>query len=157
MSETPWNPGPSDTSDAADTSDFAPITSQQEFEKRIKGRLSQVQKKFSDYEDLKSFASEAQTKIADLTKELETERFNSVRNQIAADKGVPAHRINGSTPEELAASAEEYLAEIADIAKPKAKTPLKSGATATGNQVDPKDKAALMLQQMFGMGGNPIS
>lgn len=156
MSETPWVPDATDAT--ADSSpDFAPITSQEEFEKRIKGRISQVQKKFADYEDLKSFASEAQTKIADLTKELESERFNAVRNQIAVEKGVPPHRINGSTPEELAASADEYLAEVAEIAKPKVKSALKSGATATGNQLDPKDKAAIMLQQMFGMGGNPIS
>jgi DNA repair exonuclease SbcCD ATPase subunit len=154
MSETPWVPG--NDAPESETPDFAPITSQEDFEKRIKGRLSQVQKKYSDYEDLKSFASEAQTKIADLTKELESERFNAIRTQVATTKGVPAHRIDGSTQEELEASAEQYLAEINEIAKPKAKTTLKSGATATGNQLDPKDKAALMLQQMFGQGGVPI-
>lgn len=155
MSETPWVPGETET--ANETPDFEPITSQQEFEKRIKGRLSKQAQKYADYDELKSFASEAQTKISELTKELETERFNAIRTQVASAKGVPAHRINGSTPEELEASADEYLAEIASIAKAKpVKTALRSGATGTDNQIDQKDKAAMMLQQMFGQGGVPL-
>lgn len=158
MSETPWVPG----NDAAATEqeqqpDFEPITSQQDFEKRIKGRINKVAQKYADYDDLKSFASEAQTKISDLTKELETERFNVQRNQVAAEKGVPAHRISGSTLEELEASAEEYLNEISQMTKSKnPRGSFKSGATATGNQIDPKDKAAMMLQQMFGLGGDIV-
>lgn len=154
MSETPWVPGhtdaPAETSEPA----FEPITSQAEFEKRIKGRISKVASKYSDYDELKSFASEAQTKLSQLEKDLETERHNALRTQVAYEKGVPAHRISGSTPEELEASAEAYLNEIADIAKPKSpKTSLKSGATGSDNRMDPKEKAAMMLQQMFGQGG----
>lgn len=159
MSETPWVPGNNDAAPAdTEQPDFEPITSQQDFEKRIKGRINKVAQKYADYDELKSFASEAQTKISQLSQELENERFNAMRTQVAAEKGVPPHRINGSSLEELEASAEDYLNEINQLAKsrnPKGSA-LKSGATGTGNQIDPKDKAAMMLQQMFGLGGDLI-
>lgn len=159
MSETPWVPGTNDApAPEQEQSEFEPITSQAEFEKRIKGRINKVAQKYSDYEDLKSFASEAQTKIGHLEQELETERFNVVRNKVATDKGVPAHRITGTTLEELEASADDYLNEISQLTKSKTPraNPLKSGATGIDNQIDQKDKAAMMLQQMFGAGGHPI-
>jgi len=159
MSETPWVPGTNDAPAAEqEQSDFEPITSQAEFEKRIKGRINKVAQKYSDYDDLKSFASEAQTKIGELQQELETERFNMVRTKVATEKGVPAHRITGSTLEELEASADDYLNEISQMTKSKSPraNPLKSGATGIDNQIDAKDKAAMMLQQMFGAGGLPI-
>lgn len=154
MSETPWVPGQDAETTEADEPAFEPITSQAEFEKRIKGRISKVASKYSDYEELKTFASEAQTKLSQLEKDLETERHNALKTQVAFERGVPPHRISGSTVEELEASAEAYLNEVADIAKPKApKTSLKSGATGSDNRLDPKEKAAMMLQQMFGQGG----
>lgn len=159
MSETPWVPDNNDTAPAAEgESDFEPITSQADFEKRIKGRINKVKQSFADYDDLKSFASEAQTKIGQLTQELETERTNVIRTQVSSEKGVPPHRISGSTLEEMQASADDYLTEIAQLTKSKnPRTSLgKSGATGIDNQIDAKDKAAMMLQQMFGAGGHPI-
>jgi len=156
MSETPWVPGTSDEASSDAGSDFKPITSQEEFEQRIKGRLNKQASKFSDYEDVKAVAQDAQQRITQLQQELETERFNTVRNTVASSKGVPAHRISGNSQEELEASAEAYLAEVADITKSTrqpSKRGLASGATGSDSRLDPKDKAAAMLQQMFSKGG----
>jgi hypothetical protein len=156
MSETPWVPGSTDEASSDAGTDFKPITTQEEFEQRIKGRLNKQASKFSDYEDVKAVAQDAQQRITQLQHELESERFNTVRTTVASTKGVPAHRISGNTQEELEASAEAYLAEVADLTKatrqPR-KTGLSSGATGTDNRLDPKEKAAAMLQQMFNNGG----
>jgi len=89
-------------------------------------------------------------RINALEKELETERFNTVRSQIASKKGVPAHRISGATPEELEASADDYLAEVAELAKQQRPKPssYKSGATGSDNRMDPKEKAAQALRSL---------
>ena len=104
---------------------------------------------------MKAVAQDAQQRITQLQQELESERFVTVRNTVASTKGVPAHRISGNTQEELEASAEAYLAEVADLTKARQprKTGLASGATGTDNRLDPKEKAAAMLQQMFKNGG----
>ena len=154
----------------ATPTDFEPIVSEEQLEKRIGARLARERSKYADYSDLKSKAAEfdklqeatkteaqkVSERITQLEKELESERFNTVRAKVASEKGVPAHRISGATPEELEASADAYIAEIADITKPR--TPrtggaLKSGATGSDNRLDPKEKAAAMLQQMFKNGG----
>ena len=155
MSETPWVPGSTDEASSDAGTDFKPITTQEEFEQRIKGRLNKQASKFSDYEDVKAVAQDAQQRITQLQHELESERFNTIRTTVASTKGVPAHRISGNTQEELEASAEAYLAEIADITKARQprKTGLASGATGSDNRLDPKEKAAAMLQQMFSNGG----
>ena len=163
MSETPWVPGQADTQEA---SDFEPIASQDEFDKRVSARLARERAKFADYDQLKSKVEEIESasksevqkaldKVNQLQSELESERFNAIRSQIASTKGVPAHRISGATQEELESSADAYLAEVADLTKARApkKTGLSSGATGTDNRLDPKDKAAAMLQQMFRSGG----
>jgi hypothetical protein len=154
MSETPWVPGQDDSAAADDNSgdsDFEPITSQQEFEKRIKGRLNKQAQKYADYDQLRSSVSEAQQKISQLENELNSERNNVLRTQVASSTGVPAHRLSGSTIEEMEASAEQYLAEISELTKSSkpARGVGKSGATGSDNRLDPKEKAAAMLQQMF--------
>jgi len=157
MSETPWVPGSTEEASAASNAptDFTPITTREEFEERIRGRLTKQASKFSDYEEVKAVAQDAQQRITQLQQELEAERFTTVRNTVASTKGVPAHRISGNTQEELEASAEAYLAEIADLTKARQprKTGLASGATGTDNRLDPKEKAAAMIQQMFRSGG----
>lgn len=144
--------------------DFDPITSQEEFDKRVSARIARERAKYADYSDLKAKASQfdeiqqaaksetekALERISALEKELETERFNTVRSQIASKKGVPAHRISGATPEELEASADDYLAEVAELAKqqrPKSNS-YKSGATGSDNRMDPKEKAAHALRSL---------
>jgi hypothetical protein len=93
--------------------------------------------------------------MAQLEKELESERFNTVRTAVASAKGVPAHRISGSTVEELESSADDYLAEVTELSKaqkPKA-TSYKSGATGSDSRMDPKTKSAAMIGQLFRQGG----
>lgn len=144
---------------------FDPITSQEEFDKRVSARIARERAKFADYSDLKTKAEQfdeiqqaaksetekALERVAALEKELESERFNSQRSQVASKKGVPAHRITGSTLEELEASADDYLAEVAELAKAqrssRPNSGLKSGATGSDNRLDPKEKAALAIRQ----------
>ena len=151
-------------------SEFDPITSQEAFDKRVAARIARERAKYADYNDLKtkaqkleeiesaskSEAQKAQEQVAQLQKELEAERFNTVRNRVASKHGVPAHRISGSTEEELDASAADYLAEISELGKSRQQKPpsaLKSGATANDQRLDPKEKAAAMVAQMFRSGG----
>jgi erythromycin esterase-like protein len=151
------------SSDSAEM-DFDPITSQDEFDKRVSARIARERAKYADYSDLKAKAEQfdeiqqaAKTdtekhleRISALEKELEGERFNTLRSQIASKKGVPAHRISGTTPEELEASADDYLAEVAELAKQQRPKPssLKSGATGSDSRVDPKEKAAGLLRSL---------
>jgi histone H3/H4 len=131
--------------------------------------LARERAKYADYTDLKSKAAEfdrlqeasksevqkVSERMAQLEKELESERFNNVRTAVASAKGVPAHRISGSTVEELESSAESYLAEVSELSKaqkPKA-TSYKSGATGSDSRMDPKAKSAAMIQQIFRSGG----
>lgn len=50
--------------------EFTPITTQEEFDAAIKGRLERERSKYADYDDLKKSASESSTRIADLTAEI---------------------------------------------------------------------------------------
>lgn len=148
--------------------DFEPIVSEEQLEKRIGARLARERAKYADYTDLKTKAAEfdklqeasksevqkVSERMAQLEKELESERFNTVRTAVASAKGVPAHRISGSTVEELETSAEDYLAEVSELAKaqrPKA-TSYKSGATGSDNRLDPKDRAAAAVRNFRGRG-----
>lgn len=105
--------------DAAEENDFRPITSQAEFDKRIGPRLGEVQARFADYDQLKAQAAElAQIREAEKT---ELERISdrataaeqalaaaeakALRLEIAADAGLPANLLTGSTREELEAQA----------------------------------------------------
>jgi histone H3/H4 len=150
----------------ATPTDFEPIVSEEQLEKRMGARLARERAKYADYSDLKTKAAEfdklqeasksevqkVSERMAQLEKELESERFNTVRTTVASAKGVPAHRISGSTVEELETSAEDYLAEVSELAKaqrPKA-TSYKSGATGSDNRLDPKDRAAAVVRNFRG-------
>lgn len=161
MSETSETP---ETTEAPQDSGFEPITSQEDFEKRIGARLAREAKKYADYQDLKAKAAkldelEAQTAEANKTweeryKSLETKMaakdLEILKVQVAAAKGVPANRINGTTREELEADADELLGLIAkqkDADRPKVPpSGLKSGATGTDSRMDPKERAAAALR-----------
>lgn len=146
-----------------EVSDFEPITSQEDFEKRIGARLARESKKYADYSDLKAKAAkldelEAQAAEANKTweeryKSLETKMAQKdleiLRVQVASAKGVPANRINGTTREELEADADELLSLIAKQEKERPKVPspgLKSGATGSDSRLDPKERAAAALR-----------
>ena len=103
---------------------FEAITSQEDFDKAIQARLARERAKFSDYDEVKAKADKlaeledaqkteaekqqealekAQRELAELT-------VAKTRAEVAADKGVPAELLTGSTQEELEASADALIA-----------------------------------------------
>lgn len=149
---------------APETPDFEPITSQEEFEKRLSGRLAREVKKYADYGELKEKASKLdeletaaaeanktwEQKYHDLLAEKEAAELAAVRAEVAADKGVPANRLKGSTREELEADADELAALLGRDKKPKLPASgLKSGATGQDQRMDPKEKAANAIRSVF--------
>lgn len=153
-----------ETTESAPASDFEPITSQEEFDKRLEARLAREAKKYADYSDLKAKAAkldQLEAETAEANKSWE-ERYKSLestvakkdleilRVQVAAAKGVPANRINGTTREELEADADELLTLISkqeEAKKPKLPSSgLKSGATGSDSRLDPKERAAAALR-----------
>lgn len=143
--------------------EFEPITSQEEFEKRIGARLARESRKYADYSDLKAKAAKLdklESETAEANKSWE-ERYKTLestlaakdleilRVQVASAKGVPPNRINGSTREELEADAEELLSLLKQKESEKPKLPstgLKSGATGSDSRLDPKERAAAALR-----------
>lgn len=147
-------------SDSGD-SGFEPITSQEDFEKRIGSRLARESKKYADYAELKAKASKLdeleaasaeankswEQKYRDLESKLADKELAILKVEVAAAKGVPPNRLNGSTREELEADAEELAALIAKESKPKLPpTGLKSGASGSDSRMDPKERAAAALR-----------
>lgn len=138
-------------------SGFTPITSQDDLERIIGNRLARERAKYSDYSELKKQAEDAtkarrttEERLAAIEQELQAERHNALRASVAAEKGVPVHRINGATREELEADADDFLSFIKQQAKEAAPKPppsnLKSGATGSDSRMDPKERAASALR-----------
>jgi len=137
-------------------------------------RLARVKEQYGDYEDLQAKAAELQQikeagkteqqKLADQLTTLQQQlaekdaqvaeaTLTSMKASIAAEKGVPAASLTGSTQEELEASADQLIA-WRDAAKPVRKPPmpsgLKSGASSSSDtSANPKEAAALALRRMF--------
>lgn len=135
---------------------FDPITSQEDFEKRIKDRLERERSKYSDYKDLKAKAAKfdetvktADERIAAIETELNSERRERLKESVAADKGVPASALHGDTREDLEACADELISWRGrpDKRKP-APTSLKSGASNSDNRLNPQERAAAALRTM---------
>lgn len=150
---------------------FDPITSQEEFDKRLAARLGRERAKFSDYEAVKAKAAKFDDLEAANKSELQklSERAEAAekrataaeraaeRQSVAAAKGVPATSLMGDTREELEASADELIAWRDKNAPPPPKKVttatsgggLKSGATGNGDAaLSPKALAAERLRQM---------
>lgn len=104
--------------------EFAAITSQEDFDKAIQGRIARERAKFANYEEgqaaiaklaefeesQKSEAQKAQDALVKAQQELAMERTARTRAEVAASKGVPADLLSGSTQEELEASAAALIA-----------------------------------------------
>lgn len=108
-------------------SEFSPITSQAEFDKRISARLGEVKRqaageiaalqakvdKFeADEASNKTEAERMAQTIADLTARVDKAETDAIRADIAAAKGLTpaqAKRLTGATREELEADADEIL------------------------------------------------
>lgn len=129
---------------------------------RLKGDLAAKVKEFEDRD--KSEQQELTDQLAELQKQVEAKdaeiakaTLASLRAEVAATKGVPANRLQGTTKEELEADADQYLAEVAAresgaSKRNPPKTPtanLKSGASSSDNNgPSDKAKAARALRQL---------
>lgn len=149
---------------------------QAELDRIVGERVHRAKEQYADYDDLKAAKARLQ-EIEDAGKS-EQQRLNeqlaekdrllaereaalaqaqmsSLRATVAADKGVPAGSLTGSTKEELEASADQLIA-WRDAAKPptrKAPTSggLKSGASSSGDSsADPKERAAAAIRAFRG-------
>ncbi|MDR0435784.1 MAG: hypothetical protein LBH11_03340 [Propionibacteriaceae bacterium] len=140
---------PETGSDSTETSaTFAPPASQEALDKLIKERLAQqARNRFGDYDELKAKATKFD-KLED-AKKSEIERFASqlatitaerdalkaaqelagIKAEVAAEKGVSADLLRGSTRDELESHAEAIAKAIAEGA-PKQRR---------GGSVDPRD------------------
>lgn len=149
-----------------ESTSFDPITSQEEFDKRLASRLNRERAKFSDYDELKAKSAKLDELEAANKSELQklSERaeaaekravqaeFTALREKVARTKGVPASSLTGETEEELNASADELIAWRDQNSTHKPKPPvkdLKSGTTGTDTpDRDPKAAAAEALRKM---------
>ena len=104
--------------------EFAPITTQEEFNSRISQRREEARnaerQKFADYDtvkkDLETARADAQKKdqtITDLQTQLKGSRAELAKTRIALEKGLPVEmsgRLNGETEEEIRKDAEALSA-----------------------------------------------
>lgn len=112
---------------------FEPITSQDEFDRRIQARIQRekdkqaalsaeletLKQKNEDVEAVRRLLEErdkelqsANEQVTQLQGETTQKDRQISRLEVASEKGVPAHRINGETREELEADADRYLEEL---------------------------------------------
>lgn len=102
---------------------FEPIASQEALDKIVQARIARERAKFSDYDELKAKAD----KLAEIEESQKTEaqkaeerlaaaeqraaelELKADRAEVAAEKGVPASLLTGSTREELEAAADALI------------------------------------------------
>lgn len=105
--------------------EFAPITSQADFDKAIQDRIARERAKIpADYNDLKAKATEFEKwqesqkteaekqaeRLAEIERENAELRTGKIRAEVAAAKGVPVELLSGDTKEALEASADALIA-----------------------------------------------
>lgn len=124
--------------------------------KAAKARLQEIEDAGkSEQQRLNEQLAEKDRLLAEREAALAQAQMSSLRATVAADKGVPAGSLTGSTKEELEASADQLIA-WRDAAKPptrKAPTSggLKSGASSGGDSsADPKERAAAAVRAFRG-------
>ena len=136
------------------------IASEREARKAAEKQLRDAQKALKEYEDRdKSELQKAVERAEDAEQRAIAAEFNSMRNKVAAAKGVPPTSLTGTTEEELNASADELIAwRDQNAANKQPNTPkrnpalgggLKSGATGNQNtNSDPKVAAAEAMRRL---------
>lgn len=144
--------------------EFTPITSQDQLDRLIGGRINAVKQQYADYDDLKSKADKFDKaedankteleRLQEANKTLTTEngqlKVAGLRAEVAATKGVPASSLTGSTKEELEKSADDLIA-WRDEHTPKTRTPprqLRSGSAGSDPALTKKEQAAAALREM---------
>lgn len=117
-------------------SEFKPITTQEEFDAAIKGRLSREKEKYGDYDQLKSRVAEleeenvdlkstieatnqskadADKQLEDMQKQIAGYETASLRTRVALQHGLPydlADRLQGTDEESFKADAERLVGYI---------------------------------------------
>ena len=140
---------------------FNPITTQEDFNKAIKGRLDQqersIRAEYSDYEDLKSRVAGFQkteedykTQIATLTGERDTANLNLSKINAARKYGINldyASRLQGKTEKEIDADAKGWADSIRGR-----RTPAPAGSHDGGDNknVASKTEALKALRELRG-------
>ena len=150
-------------------SEFKPITTQEEFDAAIKGRLSREKDKYGDYDQLKTRVAEleeenvglkstieannqskadADKQLEDMQKQIAGYETASLRTRVALQHGLPydlADRLQGTDEESLKADAER----LAGFMKSKESIPpLKTNEPSLGDDKDAALKG--MLHKMRG-------
>lgn len=145
---------------------FTPITSQEDLNRVLAARLEREREKFSDYEDLRAKAEKfdaaedaAKTELQRATeraeaaeKERDQARADAMRESVAREKGVPVDVLQGSSKEDLEASADALLAWRGEARRSGSLNPnggFFSGASAgAATADDPKARAAAAMRRL---------
>ena len=127
---------------------------QSELNAIIADRLSEVQSKYSDYDDLKAKATKydeaeeaSKSELQKITESRDAlqaeldglkkqEALRQTRDKVAEAKGVPAHLLTGETEEECSAQADSILAFAK---KPDYPTVKDGGEVAPSTKKSPED------------------
>lgn len=107
--------------------EFDPITSQEDLDKIIQGRVSRVAAKYADYDDLKAKAAQFDQSVEEKKSEIQREREareaaererdelktarerNDLREKVSEDTGIPKALLTGDTEEEMRERADALL------------------------------------------------
>lgn len=153
---------------ADEANDFEPITSQEQLDGILKGRLARerekVASKYADYDDLKAKAAKFDEAEAAQTSDLEkarkeveelkaaaakrdeADRVRDLRNKVSKATGVPADLISGTDEESMTAFAEA----VAKFAK-KPSAPKLAEAGRSAKRGDGKGSVAEQISEaLFG-------
>lgn len=156
-------------------SEFQPITTQEEFDEAIKGRLQREKQKYSDYEEIKGKLANYETQIGELNGALQSANdkiatfdaeladrdskisaleTSSLRTRIAHETGLGFDAVsflNGNTEDEIKASAEA----LKGIIKKSVVPPQASGEPATGGAgSNATSNAMKQMLNNLNLGGN---
>ena len=122
--ETAQTTGTEETNgQTTEAKEFAAITSQEDFDKAIQGRIARERAKFANYEEgqaaiaklaefeesQKTEAQKAQERLDAAEKRAVELELKATRAEVAAAKGVPVELLNGGTREDLEASADALI------------------------------------------------
>lgn len=149
--------------------EFAPITTQEEFNEAIKDRLASERRvtaeKYADYDELKGKISayeeqistfqqteqqradetaELQRQIDELTAKNKRYETDSVKTKVALELGLPAAMASRLTGEDEASIRQDAESLASLFAKAKGAPPLRN---CEGDPVDPKEAALRQLTQ----------
>lgn len=144
-----------------DAKGFAPIESQEDFDRRIQERIARERAKFGDYDELKSKAQKlaeiedrdkseldkaieardaAERRAAEVEERAAAREREALVQVVAAEKKVPAKWLRGTTREELVAAAEEWLEDAKGITPERPVGHIPTAGTGDGSTASSLDE-----------------